>query len=205
MKITDQNTEPTDYRKYLPHYAALKNNETAKWVCFGTLTHKYSTAPATQISRFKTLMDTLGASNNSFGKRLHWVVRAEQHASEKWHLHFLLGAHKVIDGRTHRYSIKDACAFLENKWEYGIADVEAYDAKRNGLEYVLKKTGKDYDDLVEMSTSLTTLLKKDKTNSAATQPNVRDPLLAEVIAHLNRDKVVAYFGDEMEIARSRRA
>lgn len=110
----------------------------------------------------------------------------------------------MIDGRTHKFSIKDACAFLENKWEYGIADVEAYDAKRNGLEYVLKKTGKDYDDLVEMSTSLTTLLKKDKTNSAATQPNVRDPLLAEVIAHLNRDKVVAYFGDEMEIARRRR-
>jgi hypothetical protein len=197
MNTKSQNTSLADPFKHLPHYAALQEYGSFNWACFGGLSHKYPTSVTSQLAHVRTLMDTLGSLNGSFGRRLHWVVRAEKNAQKEIHLHFLLGGHKVTDGHKHRFSPKEACDFLEKNWEYGTCDVRIYDSRQDGLGYVLKSDGRDAEDIVELSPSLTTFLKKKKADAYFG----RDPLAVEIIHHLRSVGTRAGFGDEMESLR----
>ena len=179
--------------KHLPHYAALQEYDSSDWVCFGGLTHKYPTSVAAQLAHFRTLMDTLGSLNGSFGRRLHWVVRAEKSFSDALHLHFLLGGHKVTDGHKHQFTAQQACDFLGRNWEYGTCDLQVHDHTKDGLGYILKSTGKDRDDTVEISPALMTFLKR-----RVVEPyHGRDPLAVGVIQQLRSQGARAGFGFEM--------
>lgn len=171
-------TTPTveDALKHLPYYAALRDYGASRWICFGTLTHAHAKPAPLQLERFRELMHAIGRENDSFGKRLHWVVRAEGgHRNEgkarsedetRMHLHFLLADHRVIAGHTHPFTREAACTFLEDNWKFGRADVQPFDPTRKGLEYVMKSAGgpssPSWDDTVELSPSLLTHLKEKK-------------------------------------------
>jgi hypothetical protein len=206
MKNTDSAT-PTgdDLLKHLPHYSALKEYDASNWVSFGTLTHKYPAPPAVQLARFKTLMDTIGSLNHSFGRRLHWVVRVEgknegdaanlQDDEKRAHLHFLLARHKVVDGHKHQLTPAGACYFLEKVWEYGRAEVEPYDLAKDGLGYILKcpfgPKSPEWEDTVEISSSLQTYLTEKKLMGQ------RDPLVAQILLELGKKGAQAWFDDEV--------
>ena len=197
MKIqnNNDNRDTADEFKHLPYYAALKDYDAAKWICFGTLTHANATSTTTQLARFKALMDAIGLKNKSLGCRLHYVVRVENDKGGKddtgIHLHFLLGGHKVIDGHRHQFTKDEACTFLEKEWAYGISEVMPYESGKDGLGYILKcKDGpqsKEWDDVVEISPALMTLLKNKQ----------RDPLAVEILAGLRRIGATAFFGDDV--------
>ena len=197
MKIESQDSSLADPFKHLPQYAPLQEYSSFDWVCFGGVSHKYPTSVTTQLAHFRTLMDTLGSLNGSFGRRLHWVVRAEESTLKETHLHFLLGDHKVTDGHKHKFTKEEACSFVEKNWEYGTCDVRVYDPRQDGLGYILKSNGRDTDDIVEISPSLTTWLKKRK----ADPYYGRDPLAVEIIRHLRSRGTCVGFGDETEYLR----
>jgi len=188
----------------LPHYSALKDYDPSNWVCFGTLTHRHETSATVQLSRFKTLMDTIGSLNHSFGKRLHWVVRVEGGHENKGeemkrtHLHFLLARHKVTDGHKHQFTPVEACNFLERIWEYGRVEVTPYDPSKDGLKYILKcphgPQSKEWGDTVELSPSLNTLLTEEKLMDSY---KGRDPLALSIFTALKRSRTPVYFGDEV--------
>ena len=204
MNFIKQNRTTGDAFEHLPHYSALKDYDPSNWVCFGTLTHKHETSATVQLSRFKTLMDTIGSLNHSFGKRLHWVVRVEGgHESKceemkRTHLHFILARHKVTNGHKHQFTPDEACNFLEKVWEYGRVNVTPYNPSKDGLEYLLKcphgPQSKEWNDMVELSPSLITLLTEKKLMDSY---KGRDPLALTIFAALKKSGTPVYFGDEV--------
>lgn len=196
----------TDYTKYLPIYGAVKDNKKVRWIAFGTFTSGIPRSPKTLIKIFKNIIHQIGLLNNSYEKRLHYVARCEKHLSGDWHIHFLLGGHKIIDGNNSSITINQACEYLENLWnDYGISEVEEYDQNKTGLEYILKKrNNEEHDDLVAVSSALLSLLENDKRVNDARVPKKtlsRDPLVQLVVNQLNKKSKVAYFGDEISQAR----
>lgn len=187
----------TDLFKHLPHYSAFKQYHPSDWICFGGLTHKHSASINTQLDHFKTLMDSLGSLNGSHGHRLYWVVRVEKNLSNEYHLHFLLGGHKVTDGHKHQFTPKQACEFIAKKWKHGTCSTEVYDLRKNGLGYILKTNGHDSDDTVVLSRSLNTFLKRKKVDPY----HGCDPLSVELVKILKSQGVKAGFGDQMESIR----
>jgi len=163
MKTEQQNKEP-DYRKYLPIYGAVKNNKKVDWIVFGTLTSSVPRSPKTLIKIFKSIIHQIGLLNNSYERRLHYIARCEKHLSDEWHIHFLLGGHKIVDGKNSSISINECCEYLEKLWnDYGIAEVDEYNRDKGGLEYILKKRNADeHDDDVIVSSAIMTMLKNDK-------------------------------------------
>jgi hypothetical protein len=208
MSISPTSQTTGDPFEHLPHYSALMEYDISNWVCFGTLTHKYPASPAVQIARFKTLMDTIGSLNHSFGRRLHWVVRVEgknegdaanlQDEEKRAHLHFLLARHKVVDGHKHQLTPAGTCHFMEKVWEYGRAEVEPYDPAKDGLGYILKcpsgPKSKEWEDTVEMSPSLLTYLTKKKLMEPYAD---RDPFAVGILLELRKRGTQACFGDEI--------
>ena len=196
----------TDYIKYLPIYGALKDNKKVKWIAFGTFTSGIPRSPKTLIKIFKSIIHQVGLLNNSYERRLHYVARLEKHLSGDWHIHFLLGGHKIIDGNNSSITINQACKYLETLWnDYGISDVQEYDQNKSGLEYILKeKNANEHDDPTIVSSALLTMLKNGKIiNDASVNKKTisRDPLVELVINQLNQKTKVAYFGDEITEAR----
>lgn len=207
MKNDEEKHGEREALRNLPHYSALKGYPETQWLCFGTLTHKHRTQGSVQIARFKDLMDRIGLLNASYGKRLHWIVRAEgqnggigdtENEQKRTHLHFLLGRHKVENGHKSAISAQEASAFLERHWSYGKAEVEAFKVGVGGLEYVLKcpngPTSEDWEDIVEISPALIHLLTEEKKRAEYVG---REPWLLEVVAELRRRGANIWFGDEV--------
>jgi hypothetical protein len=202
MKKENQNNE-TDYKKYLPIYGALKNNHNVKWIVFGTFTSGVPRSPKTLIKIFKSIIHQIGMLNNSYERRLHYVARCEKHLSGDWHIHFLLGGHKIIDGENSRITINEACEYLDTLWnDYGIADVEEYDKNKKGLEYILKKRNDDeHDDPIIVSSALLTMLKNDKVMSIEQELNENanddEKLIKVLMSQMNKSGKVLYRVSEL--------
>lgn len=192
----------TDYKKYLAIYGALKNNNNVRWIVFGTFTSGVPRSPKTLIKIFKSIIHQIGLLNNSYERRLHYVARCEKHLSGDWHIHFMLGGHKIIDGENSRITINEACEYLETLWnDYGISDVEKYDRNKSGLEYILKKrTADENDDQIIVSSALLTMLKNDKMKSIEAESANTDEdekLIETLMAQMNKSGKVLYRVSEL--------
>jgi hypothetical protein len=190
----------TSYNSLNPYYFPLKTLPASTWVVFGTLTHKHPAGATEQLSRFSTLMDTLGSLNNAQGRRLHWAVRLQtgfeggddtRHRGAHLHLHFVLGGHKVTNGFIRPLTPVKICQFLVSQWSYGNSVIDPYDPSKNGLEYLLRTSPHDNSahDTVKLSHALNKLLKSS--------PPVRDPSLVEALVELRDRGTRAWFGDEV--------
>ena len=93
---------------------------------------------------------------------------------------------------------EEACKFLENHWSHGRSEVAPYDATKDGLGYILKcpfgPNSDEWNDKVEISTSLMTVLKNKKTAETSAD---RDPLAVEILLGLKQRGAKAWFGDEV--------
>jgi len=192
----------TDYKKYLTIYGALKNTKNVHWIIFGTFTSGLPRSPKTLIKIFKSIIHQIGLLNNSYERRLHYVARLEKHLSGDWHIHFLLGGHKIIDGENSSITINEACEYLDTLWhDYGIADVEEYDQDKGGLEYILKKRNADeHDDPIIVSSALLTMLKNDKLNRLEEESESADDdekLIKVLMEQMNKSGKVLYRVSEL--------
>lgn len=160
---------PQKQFRHLPYFVPMMAFPPEEMLCWGTATHKYPTSLALQLERYRNWMEKLGQPNGSHANRLIWMVRAERNAAEHWHLHFIIGRHKVTTGRIHQFTEDQACKFLSNTWPHGLTDIQIYDAdpSHGALGYVLKVVRREAeDDYVEFSPPLMTWLKTQRRAAA---------------------------------------
>ena len=166
--------------EHLPQLIPLLGFNEDNWKVFGTLTLKYNTAQVEYVPLFKELLQVVAQQNGADYKRLHWIMRIEgghdgkrlcsDHGLAPRHMHYLLAGDRVTNGYKKQFEVMELCQFLTNHWPYGISEHSPFIAGRNGLKYVLKcpfgVESVEYEDYVEISPRLTTLLKQQAQEAA---------------------------------------
>jgi len=110
-----------------------------EYAIFGTLTYALSPpTEKTQLSDFLEFIKNIGNLNHSHSDLLHYFVRVEYSDSDRRHMHFLLGHHRITNGHHTQLTVEQACAFLERQWTHGNCQVVPYDACQDAVEYVTK-------------------------------------------------------------------
>lgn len=178
----------------LPERELIRAYPKHDWLVIGHLTHAKPTSAQTQVHHFEQMMHALGYPNRVFGRRLHWLVRVGGPA-EHIHLHFIIGNHQLTNGHKHSYTPDEVVSFVKNAWKaHGMCRVELYDSSRPGIEYVLRREDDRCHNDVVMSEALVAVIKKG-------QQVERDPVVADIVAHLRSQGVKAGFGDEISSVR----
>lgn len=193
--------------KTLPEFVLLqKNYPKDEWLVIGTLTHAKKASAETQLRHFREMVHALGRPNNTFGHRLHWLVRVGggEGTSAHTHLHFLLSRHQVINGHKFSYTPEQVIEFIKNYWTKHAMmehqDVQLFDSSRNGVSYVLRDEGREQERIVEMSQALRALIKKKQKSSKIDEE--KDPLALEIINALRAKGCRVGFGDEIDAIRA---
>lgn len=150
----------TFIEKQCPEFESLDrlNN---KWEFFGTLTYaKEPPLPSTQVRDCIQLFDTLGQLNHSDPDLLQWVVRVEYSESDRYHMHFLLGADRVtVNAHHHPLTVGEACEYLTKHWTHGRCLVEPYNPAEDGVGYITKGKHDPHVGLFVFSNKLKRALK----------------------------------------------
>ena len=138
---TLHNNQNSTYKQFinnhLPEFEPLDRYE--DYAIFGTLT--YALCPPcekTQLSDFVEFIKNIGNLNHSHPDLLHYFVRVEYSDSDRRHMHFLLGHHRITNGHHIQLTVEQACAFLQEHWTHGNCQVVPYDPCQDAVEYITK-------------------------------------------------------------------
>jgi hypothetical protein len=196
-------TYPAFAYHHLAEFEALDRYD-HQWCIAGCLTYaKTPPPPHTQLNDGEQLIQRLSNLNRSHRDQLHWVIRAEYSPGKRWHLHFLIGAERVINGQHQKMSVEDACFFLSSHWLHGNAEVKRYDPSEDGVGYLTKIRDRQLIGDTRISKHLKKLLTKlphsDRRENEIKEisrhhAHDRDPLTTELVIKLGRIKKTGFIG-----------
>jgi hypothetical protein len=158
--IASSSSLSTVIEKHHPEFESL-DRLCNQWSIFGTLTYRNDPpSPTTQVKDCIQLFTTLGNLNHSHTDLLQWVVRVEYSEGSRFHLHFILGGDRIVNGHHHPMSVADACKVLCDNWTHGSSEVVPYDPSEDGVGYITKGRKSKRIGLFVFSPTLKKILKK---------------------------------------------